>query len=324
MQNIESDLLINEGSLIMFDKQLAEEVGMNEAIFLQQLYYWLRINYKADKNYIEGKYWVYNTYGEWLENNFPFWSKSTLRRTIKNLEKEELVITDNFNKAGFDKTKWYTINFEVLSKIENKIKEEEQSAQNEQTTVQNEQRKCSKRTDGAVQNEQTNTRDYTEITTDNKSKYVSSNDNLTVEEEQEVLEEVKAQQTDRQTEPSPIREAINNIWKMNNFNPNILITLIKYANKSSPELVIEAMKRAKYEDNPFYYCVGRDPAQGKGILNRWLSRGITSISELEKIERGNSNESKCKGDQSESISAVDKSKSDRAQRKKPKYKAKRN
>ncbi|MCK8827717.1 hypothetical protein MWH25_08165 [Natroniella acetigena] len=231
-----------------------------------------------------------------------------MRRTIKSLEQEDLVITDNFNKAGFDKTKWYTINFEVLRKIENKIKEEEQSAQDEQTTVQN---------------EQTNIRDYTEITTDNKSKYVSSNDNLTVEEEQEVLEEIEAQQTDRQTEPSPIREAINDIWKMNNFNPNILITLIKYTNKSSPELVIEAMKRAKYEDNPFYYCVGRDPAQGKGILNRWLSRGINSISELEKTERSDGNESKCKGDQSESISTTDKSKSSRTQRKKPKYKANR-
>ncbi|WP_282706924.1 hypothetical protein [Natroniella acetigena] len=33
MQNMESNHLINEGSLIMFDKQLAEEVGMMRQYF---------------------------------------------------------------------------------------------------------------------------------------------------------------------------------------------------------------------------------------------------------------------------------------------------
>lgn len=164
---MESKTLLNKDDLRMFHAELACEIGANEAIALQQVHYWLKINEKADKNFREGKYWTYNTYDEWLDSCFPFWSKSTLRRTFKNLEKEGLLITGNFNKAGFDNTKWYSIDYEVLREIESRIYENNPSVQNEQTTGQNEQTDCPKRTDGAGQNEQANTRDLPETSKKN-------------------------------------------------------------------------------------------------------------------------------------------------------------
>ncbi len=139
---------------IVVDMELASKIGLNESIVAQQLNYW--INTKSAK-LINGKKWVYNTYQNWQRDSFPFWSEATIRRSFTKLEEMGIVETGNFNKAGFDKTKWYTINTEKLDKLMSR-----RAAQNEQTD-------CSKRADGAAQNEQTNTRDYTEITTDNNN-----------------------------------------------------------------------------------------------------------------------------------------------------------
>lgn len=100
--------LINESPLVLLPS-LATVIGLNEALVLQQMQYWLN---KSDK-VVDGRAWVYNTYEEWCEQ-FPFWSKITIKRTILNLESKGLVISANHNKAKFDKTKWYTINYSKL------------------------------------------------------------------------------------------------------------------------------------------------------------------------------------------------------------------
>ncbi len=97
---------------------LASTIGLNEAIILQQVHYWLdpRIN----KNYINGSFWVYNTYHQWAKQ-FPFWSEITIRRTIRSLEKLNLLISNDFNKNPYLRLKWYTINYKELDIIEKKI-----------------------------------------------------------------------------------------------------------------------------------------------------------------------------------------------------------
>lgn len=107
------NLLLDEAPLVIQPK-LCCIVGLNEAIFLQQLHYWLTKSSHQHDN----RKWVFNTYEQWLKNNFPFWSRNTLRRTITSLEEAGLVIsTDKFNKITIDKTKWYTIDYDNLEKI---------------------------------------------------------------------------------------------------------------------------------------------------------------------------------------------------------------
>ena len=120
-----SKYLLDSQDILMLDRRLATEIGLNEAIFLQQLYYWLRINKQADKHYIDDRYWTYNTYDDWIRKDFPFWSKSTLKRTVSSLEELGLVITANHNKAKFDKTKWYSIDLAKLKEIEDAITDKE-------------------------------------------------------------------------------------------------------------------------------------------------------------------------------------------------------
>lgn len=117
---------------IIANKTLAREIGLNEALILQQINYWIEINKKTGKNFYDGRYWTYNSIRSWRENDFDYMSIETVKRTFAKLEKQGYLITGNFNKDPRDKTKWYTIDYERLSqlyqKIENKKKEIEDRA----------------------------------------------------------------------------------------------------------------------------------------------------------------------------------------------------
>lgn len=110
-----NNLLINDNPLVILPK-LATVIGLNEAIVLQQIHYWVIINTKKGQNFHDGYYWTYNTYEDWQEN-FPFWSTRTVRRIIRKLEDMEVVISGNYNKLKIDNTKWYRIDFDKLDEI---------------------------------------------------------------------------------------------------------------------------------------------------------------------------------------------------------------
>ncbi|QNK89067.1 hypothetical protein H7992_04905 [Sporosarcina sp. resist] len=110
-------MLLNEQPLLIMPK-LAQIIGLNEAIVLQQINYWVEINQKANKNFHDDFYWVYGSLDYW-ETQFIFWSRNTIKRTITSLEKKKLVIVGNYNRLKFDRTKWYRIDYEVLKDLEN-------------------------------------------------------------------------------------------------------------------------------------------------------------------------------------------------------------
>lgn len=107
-----SKSLIPEQPLLVLPS-LAKKIGLNEAIVLQQLHYWL----SSSEHIYGGRRWVYNSYGEW-QRQFPFWSTYTIKRIFLGLGKRSLVLTGNFNRLPMDKTKWYTIDYEKVPQIE--------------------------------------------------------------------------------------------------------------------------------------------------------------------------------------------------------------
>lgn len=168
-------LLISEPPLQVLPT-LARLIGLNEAIILQQVHYWLQ----RSNNIRDGYRWVYNSYPEWYKQ-MPIWkSETTMRTAFKNLEKQGLLITANYNKAKFDKTKWYRINYEKLSLLEN----EARSAKNWQTKNQD-------LADGSAKNWQTNTKRLPETTSENSNKHSASHSNApSVSQLEEKFEEV--------------------------------------------------------------------------------------------------------------------------------------
>ena len=108
---------------ILANKTLARELGLNEALVLQQINYWIEINKKSGNNYVDGKYWTYNSIRAWQEKDFDYMSIDTVKRTFAKLEKMGFLLVGNFNKDPRDKTKWYTINEEKLNQLYAELKE---------------------------------------------------------------------------------------------------------------------------------------------------------------------------------------------------------
>lgn len=106
-------LLFDERPLVVLPT-LAVKVGLNEAIILQQLHYWL----KDSKNVRDGYTWVYNSYEDWHEQ-FPFWSVRTIKRIITGLKNKGIIVSGCFNKMKADRTKWYRIDYEKLNEVIN-------------------------------------------------------------------------------------------------------------------------------------------------------------------------------------------------------------
>jgi len=152
----ESRLLYDERPLVVVP-ELAVAVGLNNAIALQQVHYWVRINQRADKNFRDGYYWTYNTYEGWREQ-FPFWSISTIKRIFLELESDDLIAAGSYNRLPIDRTKWYRVNYDRLA----------ESVKLTQSASGNDPMVGSKRTDGRVKMTLPLPEIKTEITTENR------------------------------------------------------------------------------------------------------------------------------------------------------------
>lgn len=105
-------LLIEEYPLVIIPS-LANKIGLNQAIFLQQVHYWI----EQGRNIEDGRSWVYNTYEEW-QKQFPFWSVRTLKRIVNELETIGLIISaTKYNKRNLNQKKWYTIDYDKFNAI---------------------------------------------------------------------------------------------------------------------------------------------------------------------------------------------------------------
>ncbi|EPG8234783.1 conserved phage C-terminal domain-containing protein [Citrobacter freundii] len=109
---------------IVINPDLAYSIGLNEAIALQQINYWLQETKSGMER--DGVRWIYNTTEQWLEQ-FPFWSESTLKRTFTRLKTLGVLNIEQLNKSQRDMTNFYTINYESELLDEVKVTESKRS-----------------------------------------------------------------------------------------------------------------------------------------------------------------------------------------------------
>lgn len=115
-----SSLLIPESPLTVLPG-LAVRIGLNEAIFLQQVQYWI----SREAGFLDeyGRRWIYNTVKQWRDQ-FPFWSESTIKRTIRSLEEQNVLISTMIGNQ-FNKTKAYTIDYDRIEELSENIVHEQ-------------------------------------------------------------------------------------------------------------------------------------------------------------------------------------------------------
>ncbi len=92
---------------ITFRKELAQTIGLNESMVLEKLYEQVE---KAGAP-LNGRMWIERTYETWQED-FPFWSIATIKRTFSSLKKQGLIRIEQHGKHRYDRTNWYALSEE--------------------------------------------------------------------------------------------------------------------------------------------------------------------------------------------------------------------
>ena len=149
--------MLGEHPLLVVPVSLAMLTSLNEAIVLHQIHYWLELNEGKSSHLRKDRVWCRNTYQQWRDENFPFWSETTVKRTFEKLMERGLVIKGRFNRMGYDRTGWYTIDYDALDRF---VEEKIQSGQIDPSVRSN-------WPDGMGQNDGTIPETTTETTTDN-------------------------------------------------------------------------------------------------------------------------------------------------------------
>ena len=92
----------------IFDTDIAVKYGVNAAVLLQNIGYWIKQNEANGTNYFDGKYWTYNSRRAYREL-FPYMSERQINTAFQKLIDDGLIVTGNYNKLAYDRTLWYAL-----------------------------------------------------------------------------------------------------------------------------------------------------------------------------------------------------------------------
>jgi len=95
-----------------FNNSIAIAYGVEEAIMIHNLWWWVEKNRHNGQHHYEGKYWTYNTMDAFT-GLFKFWTLRQVRRIIESCAKQGAIEIGNFNKSGYNRTNWYTVSREI-------------------------------------------------------------------------------------------------------------------------------------------------------------------------------------------------------------------
>ena len=73
---------------------------------IRSFQFWIELNASNRKHLHGDRWWTYNT-PKGLQEQFPFWSRWQIRRILKSLVDQQVLIVGNFNKFKYDRTTWY-------------------------------------------------------------------------------------------------------------------------------------------------------------------------------------------------------------------------
>ncbi len=98
---------------------MAVKYGVEEAVLLQHLYFWIQKNAANQKHFHDGYFWTYNS-AQAFTVIFPFWSRQKIDRMIQSLREQGAILIGNYNDAGRDRTRWFALSEIVCAIAENR------------------------------------------------------------------------------------------------------------------------------------------------------------------------------------------------------------
>lgn len=140
-----------------FNVEIAKMYGVDEAILIENLFFWINKNRANNRHFYDGYYWTYNT-AKAFADLFPFWSEKQVRRIIKSLKEKGVLLTGHHNKKAYDRTTWYALSNEIMSfygvECAEISEDNNQQVQENETLCPNGQMEFPKRANGSTPNGQ--------------------------------------------------------------------------------------------------------------------------------------------------------------------------
>ncbi len=99
-----------------FHIEVAIKYGVEEAVIIYNLAYWIKHNKANKQNLYDGYYWTFNS-ARAFEELFPYFNSKKISRLLNKLEEAGAIKSGNYNKVVYDRTKWYAICDEELIKF---------------------------------------------------------------------------------------------------------------------------------------------------------------------------------------------------------------
>lgn len=89
-----------------FNVDIARECGIEEAIFIHNMYFWIKKNAANNVHLYDGRRWTYNSVKAYAEL-FPYMNENKIYRIIKSLANNDIIIKGNYNENKYVQTSWY-------------------------------------------------------------------------------------------------------------------------------------------------------------------------------------------------------------------------
>ena len=101
-----------------FNVNIATKYGVNSAILLNNIYFWIEKNKANETNFYDGYYWTYNSKKAFSEL-FPYLTSRQVDYALEKLIDDGVLLTGNYNKNPYDRTLWYAITKKGYSILQN-------------------------------------------------------------------------------------------------------------------------------------------------------------------------------------------------------------
>ena len=102
-----------------FSVEHAELYGIECAILIHHIQFWIEQNQRMKRNFYDGKTWMYQTQDE-IAACYSYWNREKVQRILQKLQDLNVLVKGNYNKNSFDKTGWYAFeNEKMFTKVQN-------------------------------------------------------------------------------------------------------------------------------------------------------------------------------------------------------------
>lgn len=101
-----------------FNVEIATKYGIEQAIFIHNLYFWIKKNVANKTNLYDDRYWTYNSAKAYAEL-FPYMNESKIYRVIKSLIDNGFIIKGNYNENKYIQTAWYAFTDNAITILQN-------------------------------------------------------------------------------------------------------------------------------------------------------------------------------------------------------------